>query len=174
MSSAGRLPSNQACRPPEVPPGQALQTFQHILCTQARRDCYHSFRSRRFRFSESTHTSMSTIVKVQRKGQVTLPNRLRVQAGIADGDLMEATFVRGKIVLTPKVVIDRSQFPNADDEYTPEQRRLIDAGIRQGLEDFKKGRVHGPFATAKEASAYIERVAKEQAAAGKRAKRPRR
>lgn len=32
---------------------------------------------------------------------------------------------RGKIVLTPKLVIDRSKFPNADDEYTPARRRTL-------------------------------------------------
>jgi AbrB family looped-hinge helix DNA binding protein len=53
---------------------------------------------------------MSTIVKVQHKGQVTIPTRLRTQAGIVEGDFVEATFHRGKIVLTPKLVIDRSQF----------------------------------------------------------------
>lgn len=31
------------------------------------------------------------------------------------------------------------------DEYTPEQRRTIDAGIAEGMEDFRKGRSHGPF-----------------------------
>jgi AbrB family looped-hinge helix DNA binding protein len=112
---------------------------------------------------------MPTIVKVQRKGQVTIPNRMRTQAGIADGDLVEAVFSRGRIILTPKVAVDRSKFP-AHDEYTPEQRRIIDAGIAEGLHDFKAGRSHGPFASAKEASAYIERMAKQRANA-KRSKR---
>ena len=113
---------------------------------------------------------MPTIVKVQRKGQVTIPNRMRTQAGIADGDLVEAVFSRGRIILTPKVAVDRSKFPTARDEYTPEQRRIIDVGIAEGLEDFKAGRSHGPFASAKEASAYIERMAKQRANA-KRSKR---
>ena len=60
------------------------------------------------------------------------------------------------MTITPKA-------PSGDDEYTPEQRHIIDAGIAKGLEDFKKGRVHGPFASAKAASAYIERIAKERA-----------
>ena len=33
---------------------------------------------------------MSTIVRVQRKGQVTIPTRLRVQVGLLDGDQVEA------------------------------------------------------------------------------------
>jgi AbrB family looped-hinge helix DNA binding protein len=90
---------------------------------------------------------MSTTAKIQHKGQVTIPTRVREQAGLSKGDLVEFTFHRGKIVITPKVVIDRSQFPNADDEYTPEQRRIIDRGIAQSENDYKQGRSFGPFET---------------------------
>ena len=31
------------------------------------------------------------------------------------------------------------------DEYTPGQRQIINAGISEGMEDFRKGRSHGPF-----------------------------
>jgi AbrB family looped-hinge helix DNA binding protein len=108
---------------------------------------------------------MPTVVKIQKKGQVTIPIRLRSRAGMADGDLVEAAFSRGKIILTPKTVVDRSRFPTASGEYTPEQRRIIDAGIAQGLEDFKQGSSHGPFASAQAASAYIERMVKHGPAA---------
>ena len=74
---------------------------------------------------------MSILVKIQSKGQVTLPVSLRSQAGISEGDLVEAVFHRGKIVLTPKVVIDSLTFPTSDDEYTPSQRRIIDARLAQ-------------------------------------------
>ena len=67
---------------------------------------------------------MSILVKIQSKGQVTLPISLRSQAGISEGDLVEAVFHRGKIVLTPKVVIDSSKFPTADDQFPPPHRRL--------------------------------------------------
>jgi hypothetical protein len=53
------------------------------------------------------------------------------------------------------------------DEYTPAQRRAIGADIAASVEDFKRGRFHGPFDTAAEASRYIERVAKKRAAARK-------
>jgi AbrB family looped-hinge helix DNA binding protein len=103
---------------------------------------------------------MSTIVRVQKKGQVTLPTRLRSQAGITDGDLVEARFQRGKIILTPKVVIDRSKFPTADDEYTPAQRRVIDARLVESAEDVKKGRTYGPFDTANEAIKFLHKEIK--------------
>lgn len=114
---------------------------------------------------------MTSIVKIHRKGQMTLPTRLRTLAGIAEGDFVEAVFLRGKIVITPKVMIDRSKFPNADNDYTPEQRRIVDAQLAEGLADIKAGRVHGPFASAKEASAYIEKSVRTQAGA-KPIKRP--
>ncbi|MDQ2900310.1 MAG: AbrB/MazE/SpoVT family DNA-binding domain-containing protein [Acidobacteriota bacterium] len=84
---------------------------------------------------------MPTIVRVQKKGQVTIPTDLRSKAGIADGDLIEATFAHGKIILTPNIVLDRSRYPKADDEYTPEQRRSIDAQLKEA----EKGPFHGPF-----------------------------
>ncbi len=91
-----------------------------------------------------THFFMSTVSEIQHKGQVTIPTRLRNQAGLSKGDLVEFSFLRGKIVITPKLVIDRSQFKNAD-EYTPAQRRAIDRGIAQSEKEYKQGRVFGPF-----------------------------
>ena len=102
---------------------------------------------------------MNAIAKIQHKGQVTIPTRLRNQAGLSKGDLVEFTFQRGKIVITPKVVIDRSQFQNADDEYTPAQRRIIDARLAKSDEDIKHGRVYGPFGTHKEFLAALHREA---------------
>jgi AbrB family looped-hinge helix DNA binding protein len=123
-----------------------------------------------FRISELTTNStlMSTLVKVQHKGQVTIPTHLRTQAGIMEGDLVEATFHRGTIVLTPKMVIDRSQFAKADEEYTPAQRQIIDARLAKGLEDVKKGRTVGPFHTTGEMIASMNQKLKKRAAVKKR------
>lgn len=94
-----------------------------------------------------------SLVRVQDKGQVTIPTRLRAQAGIARGDLVDARFSRGKIILTPKSVVDRSAFPAADDEYTADQRRAIDARLREA----RKGPYHGPFQTADEAIKFLRK-----------------
>ncbi|MGI8991701.1 MAG: AbrB/MazE/SpoVT family DNA-binding domain-containing protein [Bryobacteraceae bacterium] len=115
---------------------------------------------------------MRTTAKIEHKGQVTIPPRVREQAGLSQCDLVEFSFQRGKIVMTPKLAIDLSEFPNADDEYTPEQRRIIDARLDKSDENIKAGRVHGPF-TAKEASTYIERLSMERTAV-KQTKRSRR
>ena len=80
----------------------------------------------------------TTLVKVQNKGAVTIPTHLRSQAGIAEGDMMEVSFHRGKIILVPKVVVDRSKFPNADDEYTLAQRRVVDARLAKAEKDIKR------------------------------------
>ena len=105
---------------------------------------------------------MTTLVKIHRQLKA-LPSRMRSAIGIADGDLVEATVLRGKIVLTPKLVIDRSKFPNADDEYTPAQRRAIDARLDESEEDQKKGRTAGPFNTASEMIAHMKGELKKRA-----------
>jgi len=115
----------------------------------------------------------TTLVKIQNKGQVTIPSRLRQQAGIAEGDMVEATFHRGNIILTPKVVIDRSAFPTADNEYTPAQRRAIDARLAKADEEIKNGQTLGPFKTADDMIASMERELKKRAVAKKKTKQPR-
>ena len=104
---------------------------------------------------------MPTLVKIQRKGQMTLPSRLRAAIGVSEGDRLEASVHRGKIVLTPTYIIDRSKFPAADDEYTPAQRRIIDARLAGSDEDIKAGRIHGPFGTHKEFIAALHKEAKK-------------
>lgn len=104
---------------------------------------------------------------------MTIPSRLRKQAGIAEGDLVEAIFQRGHIVLKPKVVLDRSAFPNADDEYTPAQRRVVNARLAKADEDIQKGRTYGPFHTVDDMIASMERELKKRASGKRKAKRPR-
>ena len=107
--------------------------------------------------SEMQQPAMTTLVRIHRKGQMTLPSRLRSAIGIDEGDLVEASVQRGKIVLTPKTVINRSKFPAADDEYTPAQRRVVNAAVAAGLADFKAGRFRGPSSSVGEVVASIEK-----------------
>jgi AbrB family looped-hinge helix DNA binding protein len=88
---------------------------------------------------------MNTSARIQTKGQVTIPTSVRRQAGLSKGDLVDFAFQRGKIVITPKVVVDRSQFSNADDEYTPAQRRMIDARLEAAAAEVRKGNVSAAF-----------------------------
>jgi AbrB family looped-hinge helix DNA binding protein len=108
---------------------------------------------------------MPTLIKIQDKGQVTIPYRLRSRAGLAKGDLVEAVYKGGKIVLTPQMTIDRSSFPTADDDYTTAQRRAIDARLAESKEDLKRGRTHGPFNTADEMIASMQANLRKRAVA---------
>jgi|ERR1035441_2908147 AbrB family looped-hinge helix DNA binding protein len=102
---------------------------------------------------------MTALVRIHHKGQMTLPTKLRSLAGISEGDLVEAAFQRGKIVITPKPVAGRSNVASADDEYTPAQRRAIDRGIAQSEKEYKEGRSFGPFNTHEEFIASLHRHA---------------
>ena len=103
-----------------------------------------------------------TITVNEKTRQIFSPSVWR-QAGIKTGDQLEVKVSGGIITLLPKL-------PSADDEYTPEQRRAIDARIAAGLEDVKRGRVHGPFDTHEEFIASLHREAKKLKA--KKTKRP--
>lgn len=88
------------------------------------------------------------LVRIKAKFQVTLPNALRLKAGLAVGDFLEVAIERGGVItLTPKSLIDRH--------------------IGEGLADLKAGRMHGPFHSASEAVAALDK----RAAATKKSKR---
>lgn len=89
---------------------------------------------------------MTALVKIDRRGQVTIPARLRGQAGFADGDIIEARAETGRVILVPK-----------RDEYTTAQRRAIDAEIAKA----QKGPYHGPF-TADEAVSFLKAAIKSK------------
>jgi len=93
-------------------------------------------------------------VKV-RKGQVTIPTRIRTRLGIADGDVLDVKVRSNCVVLTRKAA------HGADEDLTPEQRRIIDAQLAEGLEDVKMGRVYGPFKTIAELERSMREVGKK-------------
>ena len=115
---------------------------------------------------------MNTIGRIQHKGQVTIPTAVRRQAGLSKGDLVDFAFERGKIVMTPKVMIDRSAFSTADGEYTPAQRRIIDARLAKADADIKAGRVSKAFSDHGEFTAALDKEAVRLSArkAGRRAR----
>ena len=59
------------------------------------------------------------------------------------------------------------QFPSADFEYTPAQRRFVDARLDESEEDLKKGRTFGPFHTAEDMVMHMKGQLKQRAAARK-------
>jgi hypothetical protein len=87
---------------------------------------------------------MTTIVK--KKSPIVVPESLLRRAGIK-GDHLIFTLGRHHQ--------HHSGVPSADDEYTPAQRRIIDAQLAEA----RKGPYYGPFNTADEMIAHAERRA---------------
>ena len=69
-----------------------------------------------------------SLVKIGTSRQVTIPKRIHDQLGLAPGDYLEVELDHGKVVFTPKTVVDKR--------------------IEEGVEDIRRGRVHGPFSSA--------------------------
>ena len=80
-------------------------------------------------------------VKNNNTAPLVVPPAVRRRAGFKSGEEIEFRASCGVITIPPKL-------PPADDEYTPAQRRIIDARLARADEDIKAGRVYGPFDTA--------------------------
>jgi len=101
---------------------------------------------------------MTVAIKNNNKTPLVVPPAVRRKAGFKSGEEIEFRVAGGVITITPKV-------PNADDEYTPAQRRAIDARLAKSDADLKAGRVYGPFTTAEAMAASIEENIKKLRAA---------
>ena len=64
-------------------------------------------------------------VTVKSKTPLVVPPAVRRQAGLKSGQEIEFKVSGGVISIRPKL-------PTADDEYTPEQRRIVDAQLAEG------------------------------------------
>jgi len=87
-------------------------------------------------------------ITVTDKAGLVVPPSVRRQAGIKAGDRVEFKVSGGVIAILPKL-------PTAVDEYTPEQRRMVNAR----LDEAEKGPFYGPF-TPKEAAAFLKETLK--------------
>ena len=90
-------------------------------------------------------TFMTVTVK-NNTAELVVPSSIRRQAGIKTGDRLEFKVSGGIINIIPKL-------PSADDEYTPAQRRVIDAQLSEAA----KGPYYGPFETAEAAIKFLRR-----------------
>ena len=72
------------------------------------------------------------LIKVKGKGQMTIPAEIRSTLKLSEGDVLEAEIEEGRIVLTPKVVMDRAAFFRELDEMAA---RAESSWRAQGLSD---------------------------------------
>jgi bifunctional DNA-binding transcriptional regulator/antitoxin component of YhaV-PrlF toxin-antitoxin module len=77
-------------------------------------------------------------VTVKNKTPLVVPPAVRRQAGFKSGQEIEFKVSGGVISI-------RRKLPAADDEYTPGQRRIIDARLAKADADIKAGRVSKAF-----------------------------
>ena len=79
-------------------------------------------------------------VTVKSNDELMVPRAVQRKAGIKVGQRVEFKVSGGIISIIPDV-------PSADDEFTPAQRRVIDARLAEA----RKGPYYGPFETVDEA-----------------------
>jgi len=72
-------------------------------------------------------------VKIGTSRQVVIPKKIHDQLGLSAGDYLEVELQGAKVVMTPKTLVDKA----------------IQARLAEGLEDARRGRVVGPFRSAK-------------------------
>ena len=92
-------------------------------------------------------------VKLGVSRQVVIPKKLHDRLGLKPGDYLEVEEQQGKVVMTPKALVDRR----------------VQAAVEESMEDFKHGRYSGPFETTGEATASLHQAARAHRA--KKAKR---
>lgn len=90
-------------------------------------------------------------VTVKKKTPLTVPDRVRRRAGFKAGDQVEFKASGGVVTILPKL-------PTADNEYTPAQRRIVDAR----LDEAEKGPFYGPFNTMDDMIAHLKAEVKKR------------
>ncbi|MDP2703275.1 MAG: AbrB/MazE/SpoVT family DNA-binding domain-containing protein [Candidatus Rokubacteria bacterium] len=74
-------------------------------------------------------------VKIGVSRHVVNPKKLHDTLELAPGDYLEVAVERGKVVMTPKALVDKR----------------LEKRLAESFEDVRKGRTYGPFSSAKEA-----------------------
>jgi len=93
-------------------------------------------------------------VTVKSQDELVVPRAVQRKAGIKAGQRVRFKVSGGIISIIPDL-------PVADDEYTPAQRRVINARLAES----RKGPYYGPFETADEAIKFLRREIKNRKAA---------
>jgi len=93
-------------------------------------------------------------VTVKSKEELVVPRAVQRRAGIKAGQRVQFKVSGGIISIIPDL-------PIADGEYTPAQRRVIDARLSEA----RKGPYFGPFETADEAIKFLRGEIRKRKAA---------
>jgi len=67
----------------------------------------------------------AVIVKIGVSRQVAIPKKLHDELGLAPGDYLQVELEGDRLILTPKALVEKR--------------------LAEGLDNIRKGRVHGPF-----------------------------
>ena len=78
--------------------------------------------------SQTKTRPLTAVVKLGVSRQVAIPKRIHDQLGLQPGDYLEVSLEDERVILTPKAFVEKR--------------------LAEGLEDIRKGRVHGPFRSA--------------------------
>jgi len=73
------------------------------------------------------------LVQVREKAQITLPSKIRQALGIKQGDYLEAEVEGNKIVLIPKILVDKAE--------TVTLSKKGEEMLDEALKDVRKGNV---------------------------------
>jgi AbrB family looped-hinge helix DNA binding protein len=93
---------------------------------------------------------MSDLVQVRKKAQVTLPQSVRQELGIEEGDFLDVQVRSGEIVLKVKKLVDKEQVWFWTNRWQQ--------GEKEAEEDIRAGRVHN-FPDTKKAVAFLQKQA---------------
>jgi len=83
------------------------------------------------------NTPMTSIVKLQKKGKLTIPNRLRKHIGLAEGDYIQVASRGDKIILELAKVVTHT----AAKELTPAQKRKLDERFERVVKERKRSKI---------------------------------
>lgn len=73
-----------------------------------------------------------SLIQIREKGQITIPSRIRKELGIRKGDYLEIVKEDDKIVITPKILVDKvSVNLSAKGEEM----------LKEAIDDVKKGKI---------------------------------
>ena len=83
-------------------------------------------------------------VKIGASRQVAIPKKIHKELHLRAGDYLEIEIRNGTLVLTPKALVDKH----------------LEERLSEALDDVKKGRVQGPFRSAKAVVQSLRRSSK--------------